>query len=114
MDEGGQWGRPFFFGRRVPDAFAVRRIVVAPGSVRPFDEAEWRDAIVLVESGTLELECRTGSRFRLKRGDVVWLIGLSLRALHNLGRAPTVLIAVSRRRTDEFRLESWSTQRPPR
>jgi hypothetical protein len=93
---GGQPGRPSFLGRQVPDVFDVRRIVVDPGTARPFVEAEWRDTIVAIESGRLELECRSGASCRLERGDVFWLIGLPLRALHNRGLVPTVLVAVSR------------------
>jgi|SRR5215211_5132148 len=79
--------------------FSVRRIVVAPGGERPYDEAEWRDAIVVVESGKLELECRSGDCRRFGRGDVLWLIGLPLRVLRNREAVPTVLLAVSRLRT---------------
>jgi hypothetical protein len=106
MADGRQRGRDFFLGRRVPDVFEVRRIVVAPGAERLFDEAEWRDAVVVVESGKIELECRSGGRCRFRRGDVLWLIGLPLRALHNSGRAPTVLIAVSRHG------DEWSSDPP--
>ncbi len=87
---------PVYLGPSVPDEFDVRRVVVTPGAERLFVEAEWRDAIVVVESGGLELESSTGIRWRFGRGDVLWLIGLPLRALHAYGRAPTVLIAVSR------------------
>ena len=96
MDDGGPCGRETFLGRRLPDSFELRRIVVAPGSERPFDEAEWRDAIVVVASGKIELECSSGSRHPFRRGDVLWLIGLPLRALHNRWRRPAVLVAVSR------------------
>ena len=99
MDDGRRGGH-FFLGRRVPAEFDVRRVVVAPGAERPFDEAEWRDAIVVVESGRIELVCRSGSRWRFRRGDVLWLCGLPLQALHNRGRAPTVLIVVARSGTD--------------
>jgi quercetin dioxygenase-like cupin family protein len=92
----------------VPDAdqrFQIRRIVVAPGAERAYDEAEWRDALVVVEAGGLELESRSGSSRGFRRGDVLWLIGLPLRALRNRGAVPTVLVAVSRletARTDHF------------
>lgn len=89
--------RPAFLGREVPAAFEVRRIVVEAGDERPYDEAEWRDSIVVVESGSIELECRCGSRRGFERGAVIWLIGLPLRALHNREPVPTVLVAVSRR-----------------
>jgi hypothetical protein len=75
----------------------VRRVVVAPGSTRPFVEREWRDTIVGIESGEIELECTAGSRRRFTQGAVLWLAGLSLRALHGCGPGPAVLIAVSRR-----------------
>ena len=89
---------PAFLGQHIPEGFDVRRIVVAPGAERPYDEQEWRDAIVVVESGGIELECNCGGRRGFRRGDVLWLIGLPLRVLRNSGSAPTVLLAVSRLR----------------
>jgi mannose-6-phosphate isomerase-like protein (cupin superfamily) len=80
-------------------AFEIRRIVVAPGAERPYDESEWEDALVVIESGELELEYRGGDRTRFDRGDVLWLIGLPLRVLRNHGAVPTVLVAVTRPRT---------------
>jgi len=87
---------PAYLGPSLPEGFVIRRVVVPPGAERLFVEAEWRDAIVVVESGGLELESSTGIRWRFGRGDVLWLIGLPLRALHASGRTPTVLMAVSR------------------
>jgi hypothetical protein len=78
--------------------FDVRRIVFAPGTERPYDEAEWRDSIVVVESSRLELECSSGGSRGFGRGAVLWLIGLPLRVLRNAGSTPTVLVAVSRPR----------------
>lgn len=79
-------------------------MAIEPGQSRPHDDAEWRDAIVLVERGELEVECHGGSRQLFVRGDVLWLAGLSVRALHNRGRQPVVLHAVRRRaRRDDDR-----------
>ena len=59
-----------------------RRIVsVPPGGALDYDEADWRDALVLVVRGEIELG---GERFG--RGSVLSLAGLPLRALHNRGR----------------------------
>jgi hypothetical protein len=94
----GRADRLSFLGRRLPSTFELRVAAVAPGRERPYDEADWRDALVVVERGDVELECLGGTRQRFGRGDVLWLVGLPLRALHNRGRDPAVLVAVSRRR----------------
>jgi hypothetical protein len=81
------------------DAFEVRHDVLAPGDCRPHDDAAWRDAVVLVEHGHLELECVRGRRHAFPQGSVLWLAGLQVRRLHNRRREPVVLVVVSRRRT---------------
>jgi hypothetical protein len=86
-----------FLGKRLPPAFELRMVAVASGCERVYDDAEWRDAIAVVERGEIELESASGIRLQFRRGDVLWLIGLPLRALHNRGREPAVLVAVSRR-----------------
>ena len=91
--------RARLLGRRVPDEFDVRRIVVAPGrraAVRRVRVARTRSSSS--SRARIELECRGGRRRGFRRGDVLWLIGLPLRALHNRGPVPTVLVAVSRLR----------------
>jgi quercetin dioxygenase-like cupin family protein len=88
-----------FLGRPLPPAFELLVFVVAPGGERPYDRADWRDALVVVERGEIELEWQAGPRRRFPRGAVLWLSDLPLRALHNRGREPAVLVAVYRRRT---------------
>jgi hypothetical protein len=83
--------------RRLPPGFKRRVFVIAPGASRSYEAAEWRGAIVVVEQGQLELECLDGSRHRFGHGAVLWLDGLTLRALHNHGSARAVLVAVARR-----------------
>jgi len=95
MDE--RRDRLSFLGRRCSPSFEVRVVAVAAGRKRAYDEAEWRDALVVLERGEIELECLGGSRQRFRRGDVLWLVGLPLRALHNPGCEPALLVAVSRR-----------------
>lgn len=91
--------------RRLDPAFEKRVIVVAPESLRDYDEAEWRDALVVVERGEIELESAAKHRRTFEAGDVLCLAELPLRALHNRGGETAVLVAVSRRHppTDEFR-----------
>jgi hypothetical protein len=82
---------------RDASAFVLRAVAVAPGSQRAYCEDEWRDALVVVKRGEIELESVSGTSHRFTRGDLLWLTGLPLRALHNRGSEPTLLVAVSRR-----------------
>jgi hypothetical protein len=79
-----------------PLGFDFRAVGVEPGAHRIYDDAEWADALVLVGRGEIEVECLGGTRRRFKRGDVLWLSGLPLRALHNPGPETATLVAVSR------------------
>ena len=78
--------------------FVHRVVRVPPGRARDYDEADWRDALVVVVRGEIELEARAGGRERFARGAVLSLAGLPLRALHNQGAEPAELLAVRRRR----------------
>jgi hypothetical protein len=80
--------------------FRRRSVVLEPGESRRSGDAEWRDALVVVERGDVELECAAGGRRRFSGGAVLWLEGIDLRVLHNVGDEPAVLLAVSRRRAE--------------
>jgi len=97
MHDGSGRGGPAVLGRRLPPPFRRRVVAVPPCGELAFDEAEWRDALVVVERGEIELVCLGGSRERFGRGDVLWLAGLPLGALRNPGCEPALLAAVSRR-----------------
>lgn len=86
-----------FLHRKLGPAFEKRVITVEPGCSRPYDAAEWRDAIVVIEGGEIDLECSRSGRRRFRSGEVLWLAGLSLLALHNEGIEPAVIVAVRRR-----------------
>ncbi|HET8651402.1 MAG TPA: DUF899 domain-containing protein [Gaiellaceae bacterium] len=83
-----------------PPGFRFRAITVEAGIERIYNAREWRDALVVVASGVLELESLDGDSYRFGRGCVLCLAGLRLRALRTRGPEPAVLFAVSR--TDEF------------
>ena len=94
----GDDARPLSFLDRPPGPRFARMVAeLAPGDVRPYDAAEWHGALVVVERGEVELQTATGAGLRLRRGAVLCLAGLALRALHNPGGEPTVLVAVRRR-----------------
>ena len=80
--------------------FRRRTVVLGPGESRPSGDSEWRDAVVVVERGDVELECAAGGRRRFSGGAVLWLAGIDLRVLHNVGDETVVLLAVSRRRDE--------------
>jgi quercetin dioxygenase-like cupin family protein len=90
-----------FLGRPLGPSFQARTVTIAPGGTRPYDEAEWRDALVVVECGAVVVECGGGGRRAFEQGDVLWLTGMGVRALHNEGAESAVLVAVSRRRVNE-------------
>jgi hypothetical protein len=71
--------------------------MLAPDRAHAYRAADWRDALVIVEQGEIELEGLGGGRWHFRRGDVLWFTGLPLRALHNPGPEPAVLVALSRR-----------------
>lgn len=84
-----------FRDRSLGSSFRRRVVTIAPGRARLYDAAEWRDALVVVEQGEVHIECRAG-RFRPFAQGVLCLTGLALRALHNRGPQPAVLVAVWR------------------
>ena len=90
-------GRLSFLGRQLPSAFTLRVVTVLPGRPRAYQLAEWRDCLVVVESGELELEHVDSSRHQFGPGCLLALDSMPLRWLHAAGPGPVLLSAVSRR-----------------
>jgi uncharacterized pyridoxamine 5'-phosphate oxidase family protein len=72
-------------------------VTISPGDIRPYVEAEWRDALVIVEAGEVALECTRGGRTTFRAGDVLWLVDVPVVRMCNDGVEPVVIVAVSRR-----------------
>lgn len=72
--------------------------MLEPGESRPSHDAEWHGALVLLVQGDVDLECAAGGRRRFRAGAVLWMAGIELRVVHNVGVDVVVLLAVSRRR----------------
>ena len=85
-----------FLGNTIPAGFRRRPVVIAPGRELAYVAADWSDALVIVESGVVELEAGSGARIRLTEGAVLWLAALPLRMLRCAGEEPAILVAVSR------------------
>jgi hypothetical protein len=79
--------------------FARRHVVLDPGVRRPYEPADWDDALVIVKRGEIDVECTAGGRMRFVAGDMLWFTGLPLRSMVNPGAEPAVLVAISRRVT---------------
>ena len=77
--------------------FLKREVVVLPGAARMYEAHVWRDALVAVKTGSIELQTRNGVRRTFVAGDVLWLAGLPLRWLRNPGPKPAVLEASLRK-----------------
>jgi len=90
--------RRSFLGRRVPPWFDHRAVTIPVGAAIAYVDSDWRGAIVVVERGEVELEAVDGERHRFGLGSLIWLDGVRLRVLRNVGRQPAVLVAISRRR----------------
>jgi quercetin dioxygenase-like cupin family protein len=80
----------------VPARFGKRTVELAPASVLAYDATSWRDAIVFVTAGEIELECSSGERRRFREGDILCLASLPVRLLRNVGEAPARLLAIWR------------------
>lgn len=72
----------------------VRCTVLEPHVERPYDPDDWRGALVLVQRGTLRVQCRSGHRAVFGRGSVLHLQDLTLRSISADGDDAAVLLAV--------------------
>ena len=79
--------------------FAVRHVTIAPNTELAVEAADWRDAIVVVERGRLEVECGDGNRTTFTTGAILCLDGLGTGTLRNRGGDPVQLLALSRARS---------------
>jgi len=89
----------------LPEGFSRRVFRVAPGLELGLEPDGLPDAIVVVERGELELECRAGTCRRFAPGSMIPIARLPVTHLRNVGPGPLVLVVVSRaplRATDEF------------
>src|SRR5262249_24303704 len=90
-----------FGGAGDPPGCSSMTTIVDPADCIEFRESDWAAAMVVVVSGRLHLECRSGERASFDAGAVLFLTGLDLRRIVNPGLVPLVLKSIRRRRTDE-------------
>jgi hypothetical protein len=76
--------------------FRKRVIELTPNDELRVDATAWRDAIIFLETGEVELECSAGERRRFAPGAVLCVVP-SVRLLRNCGDDSARLVAISRR-----------------
>ena len=101
-----------FLGDPLPRWVDRRAVIIGPGVVRRYEEAEWRDALVVVEQGEVVLECTRGWRTTFRAGDVLWLVDVPVRRIYNDGDDAAVLVAISRRRSRRREKSEMTTSAP--
>jgi hypothetical protein len=95
------WDDAVLDGTGLSATFVRRLVVVPPQQPLPYDPADWRDALVIVDRGKLELECLGGTRQHFGPGAVICLEDLPLRELRSDGEESALLVAISRRATND-------------
>ncbi len=75
----------------------MRVHILDAGTETTYHAPDWNDMIVEIEAGVVELETRDGTTLQFGAGDVLCLTGLPVRAFHNRGDAPAVLVTATRR-----------------
>ena len=79
-------------------AVCEKRIVeLAAGATLRYEPSEWRDTILFVLAGEVEIECVDGERRGFTRGAALVLSPLPIRTIRNPSRRPARLLAISRR-----------------
>ena len=77
--------------------FVRTTLILARGRALAYDPEQWRDAIVFITAGQIELECENGMVERFGRGCILCLADLALRAVRSTGATPARLVSISRR-----------------
>jgi hypothetical protein len=98
-------GGPALFHGPLPEGFSRRVFRVAPGLELGTNSHDLHEALMLVEQGELELECRAGTRRRFGHGSMIAIAGLPVARVRSVGTRSLVLVAVSRTSpdaTDDF------------
>jgi hypothetical protein len=86
----GLWDGP------LPAGIRRRSLVIPPGGHHAYRPSDWKEAIVMVKRGEIELECPGQPPRRFGQGDLLWLGGLGAGAIRNPGPGTAVLVAVSK------------------
>ncbi len=76
--------------------FRRSTVRIEPGDGRPYVADEWRDCLVVIEAGEVELEATSGVTHTCRGGDILWLVGLPVRRITCRGSVPAVITTIRR------------------
>lgn len=76
--------------------FRAKTVTISPGAELLVVRTEWADRIVIVEQGTLDIECSAGTSAEFRQGAVLTFAGVSVRRFRNRGDILVVLKSLSR------------------
>jgi hypothetical protein len=82
--------------RELPTGFARSVIRLAPGTSLSCSEPLWRDALLVLGQGEVEIRTPDGSAGRFSTGAVMTVADVPLSVVHAVGREPAVLTAIRR------------------
>ena len=85
-----------FLGHAPPSGFRLLLVVIPPGGERRCDTDEWREALVVIERGSVELRTVGAGRLALPRGSVLSIDRLRRSRMHNRGGTAAILAVVTR------------------
>jgi hypothetical protein len=85
-----------FRGGRALPGCRVTVTTIRPADSLAADDQDWAGAVVVVVSGRLHLECRSGEQACFDAGAVLLLAGLNLRRIVNPGLEPVILRIIRR------------------
>jgi hypothetical protein len=77
-----------------PRSWSRRAVTLRSGASLRYDSNAWRDEIIIIQQGTLELQDTAGRQWPFETGSVLSLCGLPLRRLTNTGPDDAVIIAI--------------------
>jgi hypothetical protein len=71
-------------------------IDLAPGEELTGAPDAWPAGLFAIARGEVEFVCGGGTRARFGEGELVWMRGIGLRAVRNVGQAGAELVEISR------------------
>ena len=83
--------------RPMPRWAQRRSVTIPPGETLDYRPEDWAESMLIVTTGSIELESPLGSVHPFASGSILWCQGLPIRLIRSTGEDPAVLVSISRR-----------------